>query len=123
MVARTLVIGMLLTGLVGCKKEPVLGPESSALTAPTTKEMKFPTQTGGPLTREEMSDAVRTMKTPQEFIDRFGKPESTAQNGDSFMMVYKRITKDAITGKVDSSVYFHFTGQGMNSVFKTHSVS
>lgn len=60
-------------------------------------------------TREELK-ALLVGKAPKEVIELIGKPEETSGDGDNSLWIYRNITTDTATGKVDrrTSVFFYY---------------
>jgi hypothetical protein len=109
---RSVLLAVVLIGIVGCSK-PAVPTMAGKMSAVQPKVM----------TREEFEAKIKGLKTAQDFIDAFGKPDSTQQDRTEFLMIFKEITQDAITGKPDSRVWITFTGQGTSAVYNRHSFS
>lgn len=59
-------------------------------------------------TREELK-AWLVGKAPKEVIELIGKPEQTVGDGNDSMWVYRNVTTDTVTGKIDRRTTVSFS--------------
>lgn len=84
---RAILIAMMLTGLVGC------GQVGNSPPAAVKKTYE----------RGELEKMLKG-KTEAEVIELIGKPDRTQKSGANSTWIYDGISKDNVTGKVDSKV-------------------
>ena len=130
---KAVVVGLVLvsglSGLSGCSK-PVT-PTQSASTAPPIAGQ--PTQpqlaTQPKMTRAELREKLKGLKTGHDVIAAIGKPSKTDQRdavGDKaprYYLWYSSLTVDEVSGVNDSSVVIELVGYGLDSTYVTYAVN
>ena len=109
---RGLILGLALIGLVGCGKPA--GDGKQVANQPAQSKI---------LTRAEFDEAVKTLKTGNDFIAKFGKPARTSPNSGSdptLCLIFEKVTTDPISGKTDRSVLVYVKGNSADGEYVRH---
>lgn len=133
---KAVFVALVMMGVVGCSKPST--PTQSATTTPTPTAPAIQTATSQPtpkqvvqpkMTRAELKQKLKGMKTGHDVLAAIGKPTKTDQKdafgntGPRYYLIYVGLTQDEVSGAYDSNVVIELVGYGLDSSYITYKVN